>query len=354
MAGAVAAAADFASPLGDFSDYLSWGTGALCLVLLVYWKTARRKVPQAEVETSLIPKAIVYCATSAIIFGVISISKASADTPKEGLLASYIPGLIGLQKAIFRLEEVTKEMNVKIGKIETEVSQLKKIYTIEQIQKLEEQEIWQDVVTHLEDIEPLARDEEWQRLLENSVFQHLKDLERRQELDLAAEVADKTFEKYKTLKRSERAMKLRNKIGLRNLEVCLQASQPLRDCHPLSIRFIEYDEKYRTELGLATGILTTYHRFHRGGLPYFAIALEEAASPAVCANERFALAVQNALSGPESDELTQLSRQLAGKCFTQLKSVLAGELAAAEKRSPLAVSLCRMFKQHQAKHPKCK
>lgn len=230
MASAVGAAADFASPLGNYSDYLSWATGLTTMVLLVYWLGFRSKAKPEDVEESIVPKALIYCGASAIIFTGISISKASADTPSSGIIASHIPALADLQRSLFRLEATTKEMNVKLDRIEDNVNQLKKVYNIEQIQKLEEQEIWEDVITHLEDIDPLKREDEWQRLLENSVYEYMRDLDRRQEHQKAGEVANDVFEKYKTLKRSDRAMKLRNKLLIHRIKACYQSREPMEDC----------------------------------------------------------------------------------------------------------------------------
>ncbi|MCB0366897.1 MAG: hypothetical protein H6624_02745 [Bdellovibrionaceae bacterium] len=354
LASAVGAAADFASPLGNYSDYLSWITGAATFALLIYWLSFRQRAKSEEVEASIIPKALIYCGASAVIFTGISISKASADTSDTGLIASHVPALANLQKSLFRLEETAKEMNTKLDRIEDNVNQLKKVYTIEQIQKLEEQEIWEDVITHLEDIDPLKRDDEWQRLLENSVYEYMRDLDRRQEHQKAGEVANDVFEKYKTLKRSDRAMKLRNKLLIHRIKACYQSREPMEDCRPRALGMIEYHPKYRAEMGFEVGKLVTYYRWHRAALPFFDIALQEDAREDYCAEERLALAVVNGFGGSDTDPDTKLAPLLANKCFPHIKDALAKELSANPKGTRFADALCAIFKSNKAKHSHCK
>lgn len=353
MASAVGAAADFASPLGNYSDYLSWATGLTTMVLLVYWLGFRSKAKPEDVEESIVPKALIYCGASAIIFTGISISKASADTPSSGIIASHIPALADLQRSLFRLEATTKEMNVKLDRIEDNVNQLKKVYNIEQIQKLEEQEIWEDVITHLEDIDPLKREDEWQRLLENSVYEYMRDLDRRQEHQKAGEVANDVFEKYKTLKRSDRAMKLRNKLLIHRIKACYQSREPMEDCRPKALGMIEYHPKYRAEMGFEVGKLVTYYRWHRAALPFFDIALQDDVREDYCAEERLGLAVVNGFAGSDTDPNTKLAAELADKCFPQLKESLAKELSANPKGTQFASALCSLFKRNGVKHPHC-
>ena len=355
LAGAVGAAADFAKPMGDYSFHLSWVTALVSVGLLIYWLGFRsKKLAVSEIEKSLFPKVIVYSVASALIFTSISVTQATAaETPDRGIIASKIPALGDLQRSLFRLEQATKEMNVKLDRIEDNVNQLQKIYTLEQIQKLVDQEIWDEAIKHLGDIDPLKREDEWQRLLETSVYNYMKDLARLQNHQKATEVAKDVFEKYKTLKKSDRAMELRNKIGLQSIKACLRDHNTDQDCHALSIAFIEYDEKYRGELGFKVGKMTTYHRFHRWALPFFLIATEEDASPEKCQDERLASAVLNAI-GPSYGEYATMANTIADRCFPQLKRVFVSEIESKPKGTGHMASLCGIIKKNGAGHKYCK
>ncbi len=328
IAGTAGAAADFASPLGNYSDFLSWTSGLLTLLLSLLWYAIRKpfireKLPFSRldprgatlsIKSDRIPKAITYTFCATVIFISFSVIRAKASAKETGVLASQIPGIASLQKALFRLEKMAVAMNEKIDRIESHVSQMKKAYTKDQLVKLGEQELWTELLTHIGDVDPLQRDQEWAELLEKSTYEALNELLRREDFNRAIEISSPLFENFKPLKKSKRVMKLHREIGLKHIENCLRARESPENCHTLSLRYIDYDSEGRGPLAYEIGKLTTFHRFHRYALPYFQIAVEEAGSREICGDDRLRSALTNIAGWDKEDPLTKSASKIKKHC----------------------------------------
>jgi hypothetical protein len=158
---------------------------------------------------------------------------------------------------------------------------------MEDLERLADQEYWDEVIAHLDDIKALDRDDRWQTVLETSVVGWMESLVNKDDTEKAYLDSTDVFNRFKTLKKSDEAMKLKEKVGMRQVEACLRFQDPetkrLKDCRPISKEFIGYHKGRKAELAVKVANLTSYQRNARWAAQYYQMALEAKMAMMSCA-----------------------------------------------------------------------
>lgn len=349
FSGAIGALSDVASPLASFSNYLTLGAGIAAIILGVYWIFIRDKSKEWSIDKGFMPRALVYAGLSAMVFGLFAIGQAFTGTDDRGMIAQVVPGIAKIQESVFRIEKTTAEMNEKLDRIEDNIDRK---YSLKEMKILIDQEMWDEAITHLEDTPPLQRDEQWKSILYEVAVGWLYDMEIHEDLDHSYKSVRNLFQRFKVLKKSPEAMKYRKKIGLRYIDKCL-SDRNLQDCESVSNHFIRYDRRSVEDLGFAVGKLTTYHRLHRGAIPYFALAVNEDTADQYCSEERLHLAIQNGFYGYDNSENMKQSIRLANLCFDQVKDHFMKHLNSERTLSSSADRVCQLFQNNGESPERC-
>ncbi|MEO0336654.1 MAG: hypothetical protein AAF202_09670, partial [Pseudomonadota bacterium] len=309
IAGAFGVVSDVASPVVEFSNKLPFKglvdviTAILAFAtaaLAVYWFMVVKKNLK-ENEDSMIPEILTTSIIATLVFSFFSFGQVITGSKKKGLVAAVVPGVSNLQKSLFQLEANQKEMKNKLSNIEEQIEKIEKIYTIEDLERLADQEYWEEVIAHLDDVKALERDERWQAVLEASVVGWMDTLVNKEDTQKAYEESSDVFNRFKTIKKNDEAMMLKEKVGMRYIKTCL-AAQPLKDCRPVSNEFIAYDKKRRADLAVKVGNLTSYMRNARWASQYYDLALEQNnGKEFVCQDDRLPVVVMSGMYGMKEE-----------------------------------------------------
>jgi hypothetical protein len=228
---------------------------------------------------------------------------------------------------------------------------------MEDLERLADQEYWDEVIAHLDDIKALDRDDRWQTVLETSVVGWMESLVNKDDTENAYLDSTDVFNRFKTLKKSDEAMKLKEKVGMRQVEACLRFQDPetkrLKDCRPISKEFIGYHKGRKAELAVKVANLTSYQRNARWAAQYYQMALEaKNGHDVVCADDRLPVVIHSGLYG--MDEEKKVADDLWKTCPEHLKKYTLERI---DKLSVNNVSLggyCKALKNHGDNPPeKC-
>ncbi len=124
-------------------------------------------------------------------------------------------------------------------------SQILQVFSQEDLEALEKQEAWQELLTHLGDITPAKSSERWSQLLEKSALGVLSTYKGQTEKSWS--YADAVVKQYPQLKKSKRFMEERAQLGPKGLDACL-ASLSSMTC---TDRAVSYPDAEPTNAQLA-------------------------------------------------------------------------------------------------------
>lgn len=97
-------------------------------------------------------------------------------------------------------------------------------FSITDLESLDKQESWQELLLHAGDVPPSQRTDKWTQMLERAALGVLTSYQG--EVDKAWTFADAVTHQYPQLKKSKRYMAQRAQVGVRGLEACLQQATP--------------------------------------------------------------------------------------------------------------------------------
>lgn len=188
-------------------------------------------------------------------------------------------------------------------------------YTLADLRALEAQRGWAELVDHLADVPPSARDDAWRGLAERASVELLSLLLTRNEPLRALTVADDLTQRYPTLMASAAFVDKRADVGLRGFEACYDQSPSGVDC---TERFLGYVEADPTNYALAmnAGRLVIHKQFAHVAVRFFARAVVGNPNGSkLCADEELRRSVQGALDGlPESHAIFTQAKQIRAIC----------------------------------------
>lgn len=344
-------------PLTGLTDLLTALLAIATLGMTIYWFSIGRKKLQ-DVDQPLFVKVFAYCIIATLVFGFFSFSQAITDSQDRGVVAKYIPGIKSMQESLFRLEKTTQEMNKKLDKIESDVALLDKKYTLEDLEILADQEYWDEVIEHLEDIPALNRGERWQAVVEKAAIGWLEPMLYSENIEEAHLKVKDFFNRFKTLKKSDEAMELKEELGMKYLEICLRA-KPLRDCYNASMSLIIYHRGRVVDIARRVANLTTYERLPRGAMPFYAHGLKRAGGDVVainkiCDDDRVSLAVYSGFLDFERSPFYKQAIEVLKICKDKASEDLIKELKKASGGTYIITRACPLFLEMGIEEELCK
>jgi hypothetical protein len=98
-------------------------------------------------------------------------------------------------------------------------------YSLADLEALDKQESWQELLVHSGDVPPTQRNDKWTQMVERAALGTLSS--HSGEADAAWTFADAAVHQYPQLKKSKKYMAARAQADLRGLEACLQKPGPV-------------------------------------------------------------------------------------------------------------------------------
>ncbi len=188
-------------------------------------------------------------------------------------------------------------------------------YTLSDLRALESTKAWRELVEHLGDIAPAARDANWQALAEHGSTELLETLAIDQEPLHAAAVADELTKRFPTLTTSRSFMRKRAELGLRGFTACFQQSRSGVACTERLLGFVRSDPENH-ELAMDAGRLVSQRQFAYAAVPFFRVAVVgNADNGAMCDDEALKSATAAALTNlPGAHPLCADARKVLFAC----------------------------------------
>jgi hypothetical protein len=221
---------------------------------------------------------------------------------------------------------------------------LAKKYSITDLNALEEQGAWTEIVEHLNDIPPSQRTGAWLKISEKAAIEYLATLDIDRDPFAALVAADQFTKQYPHLKKSSAFMQKRADVGLKGFEVCFKASYSGGECHDRLLGFVDADAK-NADLAFRAGKLVRLNQFAYVAVPYFKRAVDRGMDAKSCGDEDLQLAVVAALGLPANDNRVADARAIAsGTCFSALSGPLMEEFNKNTKGSYYFDNACGFLK----------
>ena len=232
-----------------------------------------------------------------------------------------------------------------------------KRYTMQDLEALAKSESWSELVQHLEDIAPAARDKKWQQIAERGILGQLDSMKSDKNPFGALIYADGFTKRYPWLKKNRGFMKRRAEAGLKGFELCYEHSYSGAPCNERFLPYVEGDPG-NVEFALHAGQLVTRKQHHYFAMPLFALAVAwSKGAKKVCEADRLSGAMLAALKLPKSyTAQVKAAQEVARGCFGPFKRVLLD--AVDEKNSYFLANACPLLQEKKAldarQAPKCK
>jgi hypothetical protein len=230
-------------------------------------------------------------------------------------------------------------------------------YSLQDLQALEKQQDWRELLGHVKDIAPTKRDAEWQRLVVKAAIGELAAMQTRGEAFEAALYADALLADVPLLKTQRAFLDERAKAGLAGYDKCFGTGYGGNDCADRLLVFVKLDEK-NAALAFDAAKIVRRHVTPSSSVPFFALALERSTDKAwtekACGDRVLHEAVAAALYEPPTYDRAKAAASIArGKCAAALDPVLVDALAegssyAAQNGCPILVERKKLTPFQQA------
>lgn len=232
-----------------------------------------------------------------------------------------------------------------------------KKYTIQDLEALAKSESWSELVQHLEDIAPAARDSKWQKIAERGILGQLDAMKADKNPFGALIWADSFTKRYPWLKKNKGFMKRRAEMGLKGFELCYDHSYSGAPCNERILPYVEADPG-NVDFALKAGQLITRKQHHYFAMPLFALAVGwSKGAKKICEADRVSGAMLAALKLPQSyTAQVKAAQDVARACFGPFKRALLDGVD--EKNSYFLTNACPLLREKKAldgrQAPKCK
>lgn len=177
-------------------------------------------------------------------------------------------------------------------------------YGVADLQALEKQRAWSELVGHLADIAPADRDATWQALAEESSVALLSTISTDHEMFAALVTADDLTKRFPTLTSSKTFMSKRAEVGLKGFETCFAHTRRGDACTERMLGFVESDPN-NGELAMNAGALVTRNQTPFAAVPFYRVAIVgRETSPETakrCANDELKRAVRSGIDDAAQD-----------------------------------------------------
>lgn len=195
-----------------------------------------------------------------------------------------------------------------------------KPYAMADLEALQKNEGWVELVEHLGDIPPGQRDAKWDAMAGQGAVGWLGTL---QDPVAALHGAEDLAKRFPQLKKHKGFMEKRAEVGLKGYESCYQNRWD-NDCNARFLTFVGDDKA----LAFKAGKIVVRNQHHYYAAPFFKKATTglKAGSPE-CKDEALQRATLAALGVPTDDPKAEAGRAVAEICLADLKDQIVDELA---------------------------
>jgi hypothetical protein len=237
-------------------------------------------------------------------------------------------------------------------------------YEIKDLEALEKQQSWQEIINHLGDIPPSKRNDVWQRVAEKACAGVLTAVDPSKEgeqgrwgppaLPHAVQLADAILKQYPTMKQSKVFMSARADSGLKGFKYTFsnsshnQGDDPWRD----QLKAFAASDPSTPDLQLRAGKLVTSRLVAYVAIPFFKAAMSGSSGASACKDADVKKALVSALS---DSVWTEDAKAMTTTCFADVKGDLEKELGGEpEKIEKLKANACPIFTAKKVSVTACK
>jgi hypothetical protein len=238
-------------------------------------------------------------------------------------------------------------------------------YEMKDLEALEKQESWQEILNHLEDVPPSKRNDAWTRIAEKSGAGVLNAIDPSKEGDHgrygklqpphAVALADAMLKQYPVLKKSKVFMAARADNGLKGFKYTYSNSSHNAGDDPWRDQLKEFaaSDPLTADLQFRSGKLVASRLVAYVALPFFKAALNGTPGAAACKDAD----VKKSIVGALADGVwAEDAKALGEKCFADVKADLEKELSGpdGDKLDKAKQNVCPVFAAKKVTLAACK
>jgi hypothetical protein len=201
---------------------------------------------------------------------------------------------------------------------------------------------WEELLGHIEDIQPRQRGPEWDDLLVKSATGLLSSLTSKSDAFSGFWLSESLVKRYTQLQSSKEFMAKRAEVGKTVFQQCFTQSSTGLRCVERAKDFLAVGDKDRDlDFAIARIVRRTMHPYT--AVPFFRLALESTKDGSSCGDDDLRVAVLAGLANmlPKDDEAIGARDIAANMCWTALKDPIEAQL----KQNPSAkVNTCSVLK----------
>ena len=210
-------------------------------------------------------------------------------------------------------------------------------YALADLEALQKQSSWEELINHAEDIPPSQRAEQWNALVEEAATNYLGGLDVEKLALGGLTVADGLTRRYPTLKLSKPFMQKRADVGLRGFARCFELTVEPSDRDMCGNRLQGFSDGDPTNLDLARRAATLLAKAQArpaAAVPFFYRLIGKKKNAAECSDEGAQRSVVAALDLPKDDPRVAMATEIASQlCWDQMQNKLVDEVIS-ERRGP--------------------
>lgn len=205
-----------------------------------------------------------------------------------------------------------------------------KTYSLADLQALERQSAWDELLAHAEDIAPAQRNAAWNKLVEHAAIEQVRALATKTGAFEGSWSSQALVKRYPQLAQSKPFMQARADTAKIAAEECLRESYRGQHCIDGMTDFLKTPNT-TPEVAFEFGKIVRRHQNHYVAAPFFKWAIDRksaaAKSDAWCSDEDLNLAVKAALGLPPDYEGAAAGRSIAaGACWAGMKDSIRSTL----------------------------
>jgi hypothetical protein len=218
-------------------------------------------------------------------------------------------------------------------------------YTMADLEALAKSGAHQELLQHIEDVAPVARNARWTALLAQAATAVVRAASTSKDPDRAFEgfmVAEMLVERHAALAKDEGFMAVRGSVGEKMLGYCFERSWSGAYCVESALGFVGV-EGTTVDVRLAIAKLVRRSQNAHVAAPFFEQALASGDTTA-CSDPDLALSMTAALGLPPRYDNAKIARSIAERaCFAELRPVIEKGLTSGEETAYFRDNVCAVL-----------
>jgi hypothetical protein len=174
-------------------------------------------------------------------------------------------------------------------------------YSQADLQALADKGAWSELIEHLGDVPPAARDARWEKVVEQAGIGALEVSTQRDDPFLGIRIGIQLVDQFPQVRESRVFMKKRNEVGLQAFDRCLNHDERIATCAPLLKAFVAQDPQ-DLDLAFTAGKIASKRMKRWYAASFFRTALAKPSDTRSCKDTDVRLSVVSALGLGDSPE----------------------------------------------------